>query len=599
MAADFGKNPFLCDEGRIREDRRKKGWEEEMGRKEEKRSVSFQRHLLVVLSFFIIPMLFFLFLYNYYSVQTLNNEVAQIGDNMIELYRSKTERDLYSLSMTIAEYWANDYDHVNMVNQVDPLTRHLSGYEIGVKYRSLLSTNHFLEGIAIISMKNQLQRFYFKERLSALAQHKEMKNLAGEWLMQPAKYIEKGWQPVWICGDGMLMRMLGYKGGYTILFVNLEETIWEQLANRKEDEGVLLFSTWEGEHLPTGTEWKEDFGSLSLEKEYLFVGTDPTYMLLSQYSEQLHVRMLFAIPYKGYFSYMDWIQRIFLTMSILTILAIPVGYYLVSRYYFRPMKNLIRTMKHIRDGNPDERCEEAYQVKEFQEFGQTFNEMITEIQNLKLESWEQERQKTKAELQYFQIQLRPHFFLNCLKNLYAMAEIGWYDRIQEMILQISRHLRYFFKDNMSLVTIKEELEHVKNYVALQREGMGQDVELEIDLEEGLSDCKIPVLLLQAFVENSFKYGRRENKGLQLGIRIYSLQMEEETMLDILITDNGKGFAPELLRQLNEGNISEGQEEHIGILNVRQRLFLLYGEQAVLQHMNLEEGAQNEIILPKN
>ena len=209
MAADFGKNPFLCDEGRIREDRRKKGWEEEMGRKEEKRSVSFQRHLLVVLSFFIIPMLFFLFLYNYYSVQTLNNEVAQIGDNMIELYRSKTERDLYSLNMTIAEYWANDYDHVNMVNQVDPLTRHLSGYEIGVKYRSLLSTNHFLEGIAIISMKNQLQRFYFKERLSALAQHKEMKNLAGEWLMQPAKYIEKGWQPVWICGDGMLMRMLG------------------------------------------------------------------------------------------------------------------------------------------------------------------------------------------------------------------------------------------------------------------------------------------------------------------------------------------------------------------------------------------------------
>ena len=168
-----------------------------------------------------------------------------------------------------------------------------------------------------------------------------------------------------------------------------------------------------------------------------------------------------------------------------------------------------------------------------------------------------------------------------------------------MILQISRHLRYFFKDNMSLVTIKEELEHVKNYVALQREGMGQDVELEIDLEEGLSDCKIPVLLLQAFVENSFKYGRRENRGLQLGIRIYSLQMEKETMLDILITDNGKGFAPELLRQLNEGNISEGQEEHIGILNVRQRLFLLYGEQAVLQHMNLEEGAQNEIILPKN
>lgn len=83
--------------------------------------------------------------------------------------------------------------------------------------------------------------------------------------------------------------------------------------------------------------------------------------------------------------------------------------------------------------------------------------MITEIQNQKLASWEQERQKNKAELQYFQIQLRPHFFLNCLKNLYAMAEIGWYDHMQDMILQISRHLRYFFKRSFCVNTYKINL----------------------------------------------------------------------------------------------------------------------------------------------
>ena len=142
MDADFSQNPFLYYEDLttevvIRERRRvlfmRKG------------SVSFKRHLLLILSLFIIPMLFFLFLYNYYSIRTLNDEVAQVGNNIIEVYRSKTEHDLQSLSMTIAEYWANDYDHVNMVNQVDELTRHLSGHEIGIKYRSLLTMNSFLE----------------------------------------------------------------------------------------------------------------------------------------------------------------------------------------------------------------------------------------------------------------------------------------------------------------------------------------------------------------------------------------------------------------------------------------------------------------------
>ena len=563
-----------------------------------KGSVSFKRHLLLILYIFIIPMLFFIFLYNYYSIRTLNDEVAQVGNNIIEVYRSKTEHDLQSLSMTIAEYWANDYDHVNMVNQVDELTRHLSGHEIGIKYRSLLTMNSFLEGIAIISEKNQLNRHYFQENRRSLAEHQAMRELSETWLKRPKDFVEKGWQPVQILENGMLVRMMGYKGGYTILFVSLQETILEQLENRKEEEGFLLFSTREGEALSAGIEWKEDLGEAVYEKDYSLIGTRPVYLLVNQYSDMLHVRMLCAIPYKGYFSYINWIQKMFLIISVLMLLAIPVGYLLVSHYYFQPIQNLIQTMKRIREGNIEERCEEKYQIKEFQDFGYTFNKMITEIQNLKLVSWEQERQKNKAELQYFQIQLRPHFFLNCLKNLYAMTEIGWYDRVQDMILQISRHLRYFFKDNMSLVTVKEELEHVKNYVSLQRDGMGQDVELELEIEDGVEECRIPVLLLQAFVENSFKYGRRENRRLQLGIRIYQLQMEQDAMLDILISDNGPGFAPEILKRLNKGKSGEGQqEEHIGILNVRQRLFLLYGDQALLQHMNLEEGAQNEIILP--
>ena len=60
-----------------------------------------------------------------------------------------------------------------------------------------------------------------------------------------------------------------------------------------------------------------------------------------------------------------------------------------------------------------------------------------------------------------QLQIRPHFFLNCLKSLYALAEAGKYDRIQKMILEISKHIRYIFTDSMELVPLSRELDHIE------------------------------------------------------------------------------------------------------------------------------------------
>jgi two-component system sensor histidine kinase YesM len=74
-------------------------------------------------------------------------------------------------------------------------------------------------------------------------------------------------------------------------------------------------------------------------------------------------------------------------------------------------------------------------------------------------------------------------------------------------------------------------------------------------------------------------------------------MEEENMLDIIITDNGNGFKQEVLEQLNEQTPYQYTENNVGIANICQRLFLIYGEKAMLQCNNLEDGAQCEMILP--
>jgi two-component system sensor histidine kinase YesM len=106
-----------------------------------------------------------------------------------------------------------------------------------------------------------------------------------------------------------------------------------------------------------------------------------------------------------------------------------------------------------------------------------------------------------------------------------------------------------------------------------------------------------VLLIQPFVENSFKYGRKADQALRITIRIFELETEEGNLLDIIITDNGNGFRQEVLEQLNEQTPYQYTENNVGIANICQRLYLIYDEKAILQCNNLEEGAQCEIILP--
>lgn len=562
------------------------------------KSISMKKHLIFTLGIFVIPMIFCLLLYNYYSIKTLNNEVAQSGKNTIILYQSQIEYDLQKVSQTIADYWANDYDHANMIHKVDKLTKHLSGYEIGLKYRTLLTNNQNLGSICLVSEKNNLIRYFYQESMYSIKTKEGMSRIVEEYILNPKENSGKGWQPFCINGEGFLVRLLGYNGGYTFLFVDLSATIQNQIKNRSEGEGFLYYTTMQGKALSIQEEVREsDLVTTKFEQEYYLTENEMKYLVVNQASDLLHVRFFYFIPYKGYFSQMDWMQSLFLFLSFFMVLLIPVCYEQISKAYFRPMANLIKTMQKIRDGNIDEKVNSNYRIREFQEVNVTFNQMMIEIKNLKIESWERTFQKNRAELQYLQLQIKPHFFLNCLKNLYGMAELKRYEKMQDMIIQISSYLRYFFKDNMSLVTIGDEINHVKNYITLQKYSLEQDVECDFEIEEQLKDCIIPVLLIQSFVENSFKYGRKTNQTLKITIQIIELKMEEENLLDIIISDNGNGFSREVLDQLNAQTPYQYTENNVGIANICQRLFLIYGEKAILQCSNLEEGAQCEMILP--
>ncbi len=141
---------------------------------------------------------------------------------------------------------------------------------------------------------------------------------------------------------------------------------------------------------------------------------------------------------------------------------------------------MVETMHSIRDGNLNEKMVVYSQIREFNQVEDTFNEMMTQISNLKIEAYEQEFELQKLEMQTLQRQIHPHFYLNCLKNLFGMAEERKHKQIQEMIIVLSDYLRNMFRNQSLKIPLSVELHNVERYIDLIKMSASFYIEYNLD-----------------------------------------------------------------------------------------------------------------------
>ena len=124
--------------------------------------------------------------------------------------------------------------------------------------------------------------------------------------------------------------------------------------------------------------------------------------------------------------------------------------------------------------------------------------------------------------------------------------------------------------------------------------------LQISLDEETKSCEIPILCVQTFVENSVKYAVNKGRVLSVSITAGRIEADGKWYTRIHITDNGEGYRPEQLEQLNRP-VTEFQYHsmQVGVDNIKYRIYLLYGEKAKLYFYNSPTGgAVTEILLPQ-
>jgi len=310
---------------------------------------------------------------------------------------------------------------------------------------------------------------------------------------------------------------------------------------------------------------------------------------------------VYLVVNNDYSKSLDPLHIFLIVITIFVVIFVFVLYRFLNHQILSPFKDMTDSMILIREGKKKARLELAGDYLELIEINTAFNSMMDEIEQLKINSYEEQIEKQNAQMQCFQMQLQPHFYLNCLKSLNSMVishDAENMQDMQELILVISKQLRYLLKNEAKLVTVDEEIENVKGYLELQKLISSRKVECDIQIDEEALNEQIPILLIHTFVENTFKHAvLPENETvLKLKIKGILLETENGNMFDVTIEDNGIGYPKDILDIINSSEQRSDDGVAIGIMNVKQRCRLLYRESAEYMFYNMP-GAVSEVVIP--
>ena len=227
---------------------------------------------------------------------------------------------------------------------------------------------------------------------------------------------------------------------------------------------------------------------------------------------------------------------------------------------------------------------------ELQQIVDGFNVMVIETGAMVEQVMKSTVEQKNAELSAMEAQIDPHFLYNTLDTINWKALEKEEYEISRIVGAFADILRYSIRNPGDMVSIENELSWLEQYVMLQKEKLSQPLLLEKDVPESLNGYRIHKLLLQPFLENAINhgfYGMQELCILKVRMRL------AENQLHITIRDNGKGIAPEMLKQLNDRR--SDLKGHVGIANVRKRLELYYGEDADI-YFESSEGTGTSVHL---
>jgi two-component system sensor histidine kinase YesM len=274
------------------------------------------------------------------------------------------------------------------------------------------------------------------------------------------------------------------------------------------------------------------------------------------------------------------IYRMRNVFGLVMIGVLVVLYYVVHRSVMRMLRQfyvILATVQKVQNGNLDTRIE-VVSSDEMGELSIQMNTMFERIENLMQENINREVLVKNSQIRALQNQINAHFIYNVLESIKMMAEIDEEYEISDAITSLGKLLRYSMKWVSGNVLLREELEYIRNYLALINLRYDFNVYLSLGLPDILMDQEIPKMSLQPIVENSILHGIEP---LAEDSTIYIKGWMEAGNCIIEVSDTGIGMDEQELEKLRAKiagkiEVAGGKGNGIGLKNVQDRIQMAFG-----------------------
>ena len=292
----------------------------------------------------------------------------------------------------------------------------------------------------------------------------------------------------------------------------------------------------------------------------------------------------------------NFIIIVIITILLLSTLYIFIVYVIVKQVTY-PLYRLQAEMNKVKDLNYDvNRSKLKKGSKEIIQLDATFNEMMRRIRYLADKLLQEQENQRKSELKALQNQINPHFLYNTLDSIIYMIDKGENQKAEEMIVALSKFFRISISRGKTIIPLKDEVEHVRNYLLIQKIRFGDQFTYSIDVDPSLYQYSCIKLILQPLVENAIEHGLNDNES---GGKIEIIGTQNENYIILKIKDNGYGISEDKLEQIYKSFRDDSIHQGVGLKNVYQRIKIYYGEEADIKIDSLfDEGTIISIYIPK-
>ena len=302
------------------------------------------------------------------------------------------------------------------------------------------------------------------------------------------------------------------------------------------------------------------------------------------------------VPYDQIAQSTDMAYRLILAMLIVGFIAALAFSRRLTRYILKDFDLLIQKMEFFSSTElkmPEVEVDYSKRTDEISRLHQHFDTMAGRIQYLVQNNYVNQILSRDAKLKALESQINPHFLYNTLETINWRAKALKDQQISSMVESLGTLLRATLSNKKPLVSLDYEISLAGSYMTIQKIRFEDRLLFHVECPEELGKALILPLTIQPLLENAIRYGMEEMMDTcEISIRT----RKEGTLLIVEVSNEGSVFEDSLLEKLQDGT-KNAHGFGIGLVNIHQRIQMLFGDSYGLSFKNQDEKAIAIITIP--